>query len=149
MFPISPTSTLSHNTAANILINNTHAMTYLSDSFPTSKTAPDFSALSFQVAKLLRAFGNIRRRRSLSADEYLIFLAIGQLSLASSKAILTVKPTTYHDISVALKIPKETVRRKVARLVDNDLVYITPQGVMLKNVDEWYTLSSALFKQTI
>ncbi|WP_156971176.1 hypothetical protein [Beijerinckia mobilis] len=121
----------------------------MSDSFPTSKTAPDFSALSFQVAKLLRAFGNIRRRRSLSADEYLIFLAIGQLSLASSKAILTVKPTTYHDISVALKIPKETVRRKVARLVDNDLVYITPQGVMLKNVDEWYTLSSALFKQTI
>jgi hypothetical protein len=94
-------------------------------------------AASRTLAKLLRAFGTARARRQLTADETLIFLAVGHLGLSKVCGGLSAKPVACPDVSSLLKIPKETVRRKTARLVKLDLVSMSPYGITLENIDEW------------
>ena len=67
---------------------------------------------------MLSAFGTARSRRGLTADEVLIFLAAGQLSIVPEDQAQTAKPVTYVSISYLLNIPKETVRRKVLDLIE-------------------------------
>lgn len=85
----------------------------------------------------LRAVGHARKQHGLAADEVLIFLALGQLGLRSSSESKTVWPVTCHEISELLQIPRETVRRKAARLIENDLVAVTGRGFLLKNIERW------------
>ena len=68
--------------------------------------APDFEALSGKVNQMLSAFGTARLRRGLTADEVLIFLAAGQLSIMPEDQAQTAKPVTYVAISYLLNIPK-------------------------------------------
>ncbi len=84
-----------------------------------------------------------RGRLGLTADETLIFLALGQLGLAASSAGFAISPVTCSDIARLLNMPKESVRRKASRLVDIDLATHTTRGILLKNVDEWRHLAAA------
>ena len=92
----------------------------------------------------MRAVGRTRIRWRLVPDEALIFLALGQLGLSNTSVGLTIKPVFCHDIADLLKIPKETVRRKVSRLVDLELAAPTIGGVLIKNVDEWRRLAESI-----
>lgn len=98
------------------------------------------------AGRLLRAFGSVRARRQMSADTTLIYLAVGQLGLMRSGSLLTLRPVTYHDISVLLKIPKETVRRKAARLIDLELIQTTTQGLMLRSIEEWLGMVDSMMR---
>jgi hypothetical protein len=93
------------------------------------------------LAKLLRTFGAMRLRRDLTADEALIFLALGYLGVSQVDGCVRAMPVACLDVSDLLRIPRETVRRKVARLAKKDLVSITSHGVFVENIAEWRRLS--------
>ncbi len=97
-------------------------------------------ALTPRLEKVLTAFGGTRARLNLAADDALIFLALGHMSLLISPAGTMSRPVACVDVAALLKIPKETVRRKIARLVELDLAAATTRGVFVKNVDEWRAL---------
>jgi hypothetical protein len=108
--------------------------------------APDFEALSGKVNQMLSAFGTARLRRGLTADEVLIFLAAGQLSIMPEDQAQAAKPVTYVAISYLLNIPKETVRRKALHLIELGLVECTTQGIMVADVNSWHSFASALLR---
>jgi hypothetical protein len=108
--------------------------------------APDFDALSGKVNQMLSAFGTARSRRGLTADEVLIFLAAGQLSIVAEDQAHTAKPVTYISISYLLNIPKETVRRKALRLIELGLVESTSHGITVADVNSWQSFASTLLR---
>lgn len=107
---------------------------------------PDFEALSGKVNQMLSAFGTARSRRGLTADEVLIFLAAGQLSIVPEDQAQTAKPVTYVSISYLLNIPKETVRRKALHLIELGLVKSTSQGITVADVSSWQSFASSLLR---
>ncbi len=106
--------------------------------------APDLEALSGKVNRMLSAFGTARLRRGLTADEVLIFLAAGQLSIMPGELAQAAKPVTYVAISYLLNIPKETVRRKALRLIELGFVESTSQGITVADINSWYSFASSL-----
>jgi hypothetical protein len=107
-------------------------------------TPSEFSVLSQRVGKVLRAFGEARGRNGLTADEVLIFLALGRLGQTATSHGVSIRPVTCLDLAQVLNIPKETVRRKVARLVEMELAEATTRGVLIQNEDEWRRLSDSI-----
>ncbi|MBR0828567.1 hypothetical protein JQ596_23815 [Bradyrhizobium manausense] len=98
-----------------------------------------------RIGKLLRVFSSPRKRLGLTPDELLVFFAIGYLSTTISNGAIQITPIGLVDVSVLLGIPKETVRRKTARLAGLDYVSCTPKGVLVKDVKFWCeTLERAL-----
>jgi len=110
----------------------------------TFRSSAEIVAVSDRLEKLLRALTDARQRLVLTPDEVLIFLALGQLGLAPSSAGIAISPVTCSDISDLLKMPKESVRRKAARLVQVNLAAHTTRGILIKNVDEWCGLAEAV-----
>jgi hypothetical protein len=108
------------------------------------KTPSELSALSQRVGKVLRAFGKARELDQMTADEALIFLALGHLGQTATSTGVAIRPVTCLDLAELLNIPKETVRRKVARLVDMQLVTSTTRGVLMENDVEWRRLAEAI-----
>lgn len=108
--------------------------------------APDFEALSGKINQMLSAFGSARLRRGLTADEVLIFLAAGQLSLIPGDVPQATRPVTYVAISYLLNIPKETVRRKAQRLIELGLVECTAHGITVVDAGNWHTFASSLLR---
>jgi len=96
------------------------------------------------VERLLSGFSLARGRHNLTAEDVLVFLAIGQLGIVKSGAILTLRPIAYAEVSALLQIPKETIRRKATRLIEMDMIYLTSRGVIVKNVEEWSSLAASM-----
>lgn len=92
------------------------------------------------LGKLLRAVGGVRVRRDLTADEVLVILAVGYLGISDAHGGLRTTPVSCQDVSHLLKIPRETVRRKAARLLKKDLLVITPQGLLIEDIAGWRRL---------
>lgn len=90
-----------------------------------------------KIARLLRLFSSPRKRQGLTPDELLIFIAIGFLGIKLTGGAIQVTPVGMVEVSSLLGIPKETVRRKVTRLVDLDYVSSSPKGAFVKNVLVW------------
>lgn len=79
----------------------------------------------------------LRRKVKLSADEVLIFLALGHMGQTVSSIEVLIRPV----LAEMLYIPKETVRRKIARLAELRLAKITRRGILIQNQDEWHHLA--------
>lgn len=90
-----------------------------------------------RVSRLLRLFSSPRKRLGLEPDELLIFLAIGYLCTRVSHGVVQITPTSLVNVSALLGIPKETVRRKTARLAQRDYVSCTVKGVLIKEIKLW------------
>jgi hypothetical protein len=120
-------------------------MSLLSSDATSTKQAPsEIGALSSRVGTLLRAFGEARGGGRMTAEEVLIFLAIGHLGQTASRNGVFIRPVTCIDIAQMLNIPKETVRRKLVRLVDLALAEAATRGVLIKNQDEWRRLADII-----
>src|ERR1700743_673809 len=90
-----------------------------------------------RAAKLLGLFSSARSRPSLTCDEVLIFLAIGYLSVVENRQFVEVRPTSFVNVATLLGIPKETVRRKAAKLIDLEYISSSPKGILIKQLDVW------------
>lgn len=110
----------------------------------TNKQPCELSLLSQRVGRVLRAFGETRARHRMTADEVLIFLALGHLGLVPNSHGVAIRPVTCLDLAEVLGIPKETVRRKVARLAELQLVEATTRGAMIQDQEEWRRLAESI-----
>lgn len=90
-----------------------------------------------RIGKLLRLFSSPRKRFGLTPDELLIFFAVGYLCTTISNGAIQITPIGLIDVSMLLGIPKETVRRKAAKLAGLEYVSCTPKGVLIKEVRIW------------
>ncbi len=109
-----------------------------------NKSPSEVGALSQRVGKLLRAFGETREGDRLTSEDALIFLALGHLGQTPTRTGVVIRPVTCLDIAALLNIPKETVRRKVARFVDMELVTSTTRGALIENQDKWSRLAESI-----
>lgn len=96
------------------------------------------------IDRVLRSFLLAKRTLGLSAEEALMFLAIGCASLNHCEAHSVLKPVTFGCISRLTGIPKETVRRKAARLGAKELICIDVDGVTLRDTKGWTAIGAAL-----
>jgi hypothetical protein len=110
----------------------------------TNGAPNEISVLSQRVGKVLRTFGAARGREGLTADELLIFLALGHLRQSTASNHIFIRPVTCLDLAAVLNIPKETVRRKVARLVELQLAEATTRGVLIQDKEEWRRLAESI-----
>lgn len=100
--------------------------------------------LSNRAGRLLRASAAARAKEALTAEELLIYLAIGHLGLDGSGEIPRLTPRTHLEIADFLSIPRETLRRKVGRLCDRGYTRIGPGGVVVRDVAVWLRCAEAL-----
>lgn len=112
----------------------------------TAAEAPSrLDARSKQIGRALRHFGAARKMRGLDADDLLIVLALGHLGLRLTAGRLReIAPVSCADVSRLLDIPKETVRRKAARLAAAELVEVNGRGVRLRDIALFLQLSDVL-----
>lgn len=97
------------------------------------------------VARLLAAAGAARVEDGLGAEELLLFLAVGHLSIDRSCEMPRLMPRTYLEIAEYLHIPRETVRRKLGRLCDRGFGRIVPGGIVVSDLAAFTRLVDALF----
>lgn len=102
------------------------------------------AALIQDVDAFLGRLKSVQRRRNLALDEVLILLTLGRLGLSPSTFGVTIRPVKCSDVALKLNIPKETVRRKILRLVDCGLVSMSRRGAALENLDEWAAIAAAV-----
>lgn len=112
---------------------------------PAQDPTIGLDVLSRRIGRALRHFGAARKQQGLDADDVLILLALGHLGLRLSGGRLReIAPASCADVSKLLDIPKETVRRKAARLAAAELVEVNARGVRLRDVALFQELSEVL-----
>jgi CRP-like cAMP-binding protein len=111
------------------------AETAISDA--AAAEAGALAEMSRRTGRLLRAAGRARAREGLTAEDFLIYLAIGHLGIDASGAIPRLMPLTHLQVADYLQVPRETVRRKVGRLGDRGYVQIGPGGIVVADVADW------------
>lgn len=100
---------------------------------------------SSDTGRLLRGAREARARDGLTAEDLMIFLAVGHLGIDASGEILRMTPCTYVEISEFLAVPRETVRRKIGRLCDRGFTRAGPTGIVVRDVDAWLRRAAMLF----
>ena len=94
------------------------------------------------ASRFFRTFINIRARHNLDYDELIIFFALGRLNFDPSQAPMRfVKPTNIVSLAEFVSIPRETLRRKLVRLEEKDLVQRTSYGFVVKDLSLWRRIS--------
>ncbi|MBV5265677.1 helix-turn-helix domain-containing protein [Pinisolibacter aquiterrae] len=101
-------------------------------------------ATARHLGGVLRAMASARKERGLTSEEVLIFLAVGHLGLDGDGGLARVTPRTHGEIAAFLGIPRETVRRKIARLTDRGLTETTPHGVIVEDYAAWMALAKTI-----
>ncbi len=100
--------------------------------------------ISTRAGALLRATCAARARDGFTAEELLIYLAIGHLGIDAGGAIPRLRPRTFLEIAEFLAIPRETVRRKVGRLCDRGYAQLGPGGVVVRDLEVWLRHATAV-----
>ena len=94
------------------------------------------------ASRFFRVFISIRAKYNLDYDELIIFFALGRLNFDPSQApMMFVKPTNIVSLAEFVCIPRETLRRKLVRLEEKDLVHRTSYGFVVKDLMLWRRIS--------
>lgn len=107
-------------------------------------TSADILRLSSRLATPLRVLASARVRRNLSFDDALILLAVGHLNFGVANRMLTLRPVNYCEVAQLLRMPRETVRRKMKRLEELELIAFHSKGAIVAQVAEWQALAQPL-----
>lgn len=90
------------------------------------------------ATRFFRVLISVRSRHNLDYDDVIIFFALGRLNFDPTQApMMFVKPTNIISLSEFVSIPRETLRRKLVRLEEKDLVQRTSYGFVVKDVALW------------
>ena len=101
----------------------------------------DMSGMARFASRMFRVLNSIRSRHGLEFDEILIFFALGRLNYDPGQAnVLYVKPANIISLAEFLDIPRETLRRKLVRLEEKELVQRTSYGFVVKDMAVWRRL---------
>lgn len=98
----------------------------------------ELASLARYAARIFKLMSSLKGRHGLEFDEILIFFALGRLNFDQQPGnLMFVKPANIVSISDFMEIPRETLRRKLLRLEEKDLVQRTSYGFVVKDVATW------------
>jgi hypothetical protein len=98
----------------------------------------ELASLARYAAKVFKLLGSLRGHHGIDFDEVLIFLALGRLNFDQSPGnLMFVKPANIVSLSDFMEIPRETLRRKLLRLEEKDMVQRTSYGFVVKDLESW------------
>ncbi len=98
----------------------------------------ELASLARYAAKMFKLLSSLRGRHGIDFDEVLIFIALGRLNFDHAPGnLMFVKPANIVSLSDFMEIPRETLRRKLLRLEEKDLVQRTSYGFVVKDLDSW------------
>ena len=89
------------------------------------------------------AIENIRQTLNIDVEEMLLYLSIGYLNTERIQQVGTnsyISATNIASVADFMKIPKETARRKIKRLIAMGLVE-NRHGVVVSDAERWYAIS--------
>ena len=98
----------------------------------------ELASLARYTAKMFKLMSSLRGRYGMDFDEVLIFFALGRLNFDQSPGnLMFVKPANIVSLSEFMEIPRETLRRKLLRLEEKELVQRTSYGFVVKDLASW------------
>ena len=89
------------------------------------------------------AIDNIRHTLNIDVEEMLLYLSIGYLNTERIQQVGTngyISATNIASVADFMKIPKETARRKIKRLIAMGLVE-NRHGVVVSDAARWFAIS--------
>ena len=93
------------------------------------------------ASRFFRVLNSLKARHGVEFDEIIIFFGLGRLNFDPNQGpMMFVKPVNILSLSEFLVIPRETLRRKLLRLEEKDLVTRTSYGYVVKDVAIWRRL---------
>jgi len=102
----------------------------------------DMIAAARYASRFFRVFNSLKARHGLEFEDIIIFFALGRLNFDPTQgAMMLVKPTNVVSLAEFLVIPRETLRRKLLRLEEKDLVQRTSYGFIVKDMTMWRRLA--------
>jgi hypothetical protein len=114
-----------------------------------SVASPPVSESPFEASHLLAlrtffgAIDNIRHTLNIDVEEMLLYLSIGYLNTERIQQVGTngyISATNIASVADFMKIPKETARRKIKRLIAMGLVE-NKHGVVVSDAARWFAIS--------
>jgi hypothetical protein len=121
-------------------------------SLPASLASHPVNESPFEASHLhaLRSFfgaiENIRSTLNIDVEEMLLYLSIGYLNTERIQQVGTngyISATNIASVADFMKIPKETARRKIKRLIALGLVE-NRHGVVVSDAARWFAISRQL-----
>jgi hypothetical protein len=114
-------------------------------SLPIKETPFEASHLT-ALRSFFGSIENIRSTLNLDVEELLLYLCIGYLNTERIQQIGSngyISSTNISSVADFMKIPKETARRKVKRLIAMGLVE-NRHGVVVSDAARWFAISRQL-----
>lgn len=111
-----------------------------------SRSPSGVATLLVDLDNFLRTVLAVKRQHHLTSEELLILLALGRLGISVSAIGTAVRPVKCSDLSRWMRIPKETVRRKLSRLVDCGFAKMTSHGIILEDIDAWASIVNSILR---
>ena len=94
------------------------------------------------ASRFFRVLNGLKARFGIDYDEIIIFFGLGRLNFAPSQGPrMCIKPVNSLTLSEFWVIPRETLRRKLLRLEEKELVQRTSYGYVVKDVAAWRHLA--------
>jgi hypothetical protein len=119
---------------------------------PSSVVSVPVNENPFEASHLLALrslFGSIENIRSslkVDVEEMLLYLSIGYLNTERIQQVGSkgyISSTNISSVADFMKIPKETARRKIKRLIEMGLVE-NKHGVVVSDAARWFSISRQL-----
>ena len=98
------------------------------------------------LRSLFGSIENIRSTLNLDVEELLLYLCIGYLNTERIQQVGAngyISSTNISSVADFMKIPKETARRKIKRLIAMGLVE-NKHGVVVSDASRWFAISRQL-----
>ena len=104
----------------------------------------DMMASARFASRFFRIMISLKGRFGVEFDEIVIFFGLGRLNFDPTQGpMMFVKPVNILSLSEFLVVPRETLRRKLMRLEEKELVQRTSYGYVVKDVASWRRLADA------
>lgn len=111
-----------------------------------SKQSPYEASHLMALRSLFGSIENIRSTLNLDVEELLLYLSIGYLNTERIQQVGSngyISSTNISSVADFMKIPKETARRKIKRLIAMGLVE-NNHGVVVSDAERWFAISRQL-----
>jgi len=106
----------------------------------TAKEGQNEAAQLFALRSFFASIDNMRVSLNLDVEEMLLYLGVGYLNTERIQQIGSngyITSTNVSSVADFMKIPKETARRKIKRLIALGLVE-NKRGVVVSDVSRWF-----------
>ncbi len=101
----------------------------------------DLTRASRAASRLFRLIESLRSRYGVDLDEVMVYFAVGRLTYDRSQSMMMIRPTNIASLSDFLGIPRETLRRKLLRLEERELVQRSSAGFAVRDPAVWRRLA--------